>query len=384
MSIWKFGLTTDVRAGEGAALIARDHARDTGAKRVTVILDAGVRENSAAVELIDALREVAEVLVLENAIAEPSYDDLDEFRTQLDAGSDLFVGIGGGSTLDLAKAMSVLVVNPKPAIEYRGFDLIETPGPPLIAIPTTAGTGSEVTPNAVFTDKSEGRKFGINTTLYLPVLALLDPRMIMSAPRSVTVSAGMDALVHSVESFVARAGTPLSQSLSREGFRRVMRALPLAVEQPNDAANALDLQVGAFLAGSALMNAGAGPAGALSYPLGARFGVPHGIAGGFFLAPVALRNVAEGAEAYAGLADLLPEPPPPGAPALERSRAVAEAIAALARRLDVPVSLDAFDIGRGDIPMIVEQTFLLQGALDMNPVPVGSDYLTELLEEVAA
>jgi alcohol dehydrogenase class IV len=208
--------------------------------------------------------------------------------------------------------------------------------------------------------------------------------MTVSAPGSVTVSAGMDALVHSVESYVAKAANSISRGFSREGFRRVMRWLPHVVRNPDDLEGRLDLQIGAFFAGAGLMNSGAGPAGALSYPLGARFGVPHGMAGGFFLAPVAVRNVDEGAEVYADLAELLPEPPPREAPAMERSRAVADAIASLSRELDVPGDLGHFGIGRDDIDMIVEQTFLLKPALDMNPVPVDDRSLRSLLEGLAA
>jgi alcohol dehydrogenase len=376
-----FSLRTSVRAGSGVALEAASFARGQGARTVSIVIDAGLRANEHATKLLDAFREVAEIQVLESDAVEPDYDYLDEFRTLVDPGADLLVGVGGGSILDLTKAVSVLVTNPKPAIEYRGFDLITEPGIPVVAIPTTAGTGSEVTPNAVFTDRHENRKGGINTEKYVPVLALLDPLLTLSCPRRATISAGMDALVHSVESFVAAGATPITRPLSREGFRLVMGNLRPAVEDPGDIEARLNMQLGAFFAGAALFNSGAGPAGALSYPIGVHYNVPHGIAGAMFLGPVALWNVSQGSDAYAGLADALPEPPPTADP-LERSRAVAEAIQETAQQVRVP-RLGEYGVSHADVPDLVGQAFnSLGAAFAQNPVEVTRGGLHELMDNL--
>jgi alcohol dehydrogenase class IV len=365
-----YRMQTDVRAGEGSAAEAVEYARRRGSRRVAVVLDAGAGANEHARRLVDGLRDTVDfVQVLESDAVEPDYDYLEEFRGLPEADLDLMVGIGGGSTLDLAKALSVLVSNPGPAISYRGFDLVERPGVPLVAVPTTAGTGSEVTPNAVFTDLAEGRKLGINTSLYLPKLAVLDPLLTLSCPRSVTVSAGLDALVHAVESFVAAGATPFSRVYSREAFRLLVPNLSRAVERPDDVEARFRLQLAAFYAGAALMNSGAGPAGALSYPLGVRFGVAHGLAGGFFLVPVAEWNAARGSDEYAGLADLLPEPGGDVVAALRR----------LTGQLGMPESLQELGVTAADVPELVEQTLLLEGALLQNPVPIGAPELEELL-----
>lgn len=379
--VFGFALRTNVRAGAGVALEAATFARDRHVRRVAVVLDAGLRSNEHAAALVDDLRDVADTDVLESDAVEPDYDYLDAFRTRVDPRVDLVVAVGGGSTLDLAKAISVLVRNPKPAIEYRGFDLITEPGIPVVALPTTAGTGSEVTPNAVFTDTRENRKGGINTDLYVPVLALLDPLLTFSCPRSATVSAGMDALVHAVESFVAAGATPFTRPLSREAFRLVIQNLPRVVEAPADLDARLAMQIGAFFAGVALFNSGAGPAGALSYPIGVNYKVPHGMAGAIFLGPVARWNVRQGSEAYAGLADVLPEPVAANDP-LERSRAVADAIQALARRVGVP-SLAEYGVTRSAVPALVDQAFRSLGAaFAQNPVEVTHEGLHELMESL--
>jgi alcohol dehydrogenase len=376
-----FSLRTSVRAGAGVALEAASFSRERGARRVSVVIDAGLRSNEHQANLLGSLREVAEVRILESDAVEPDYDYLDEFRSRVDPHADFLVGVGGGSVLDLAKAVSVLVTNPKPAIEYRGFDLVTEPGIPVVAIPTTAGTGSEVTPNAVFTDTIENRKGGINTDMYLPVLALLDPLLTLSCPPRATVSAGMDALVHSVESFVAAGATPITRPLSREGFRLVMGNLRRVVESPDDIEARLNMQLGAFFAGAALFNSGAGPAGALSYPIGVNYKVPHGIAGAIFLGPVALWNVGQGSDAYSGLAEGLPEPPATDDP-LERSRAVAEAIQELAQRVGVP-RMGEYGVSHADVPQLVEQAFTsLAPAFAQNPVEVTSAGLRELMDSL--
>jgi alcohol dehydrogenase class IV len=376
-----FSLRTNACVGAGAALKAASFARERGARRVSIVIDAGLRSNEHATKLLDALREVAEIQVLESDAVEPDYDYLDDFRTRVDPSAELLTGVGGGSVLDLTKAVSVLVTNPKPAIEYRGFGLVTEPGIPVVAIPTTAGTGSEVTPNAVFTDRRENRKGGINSEKYVPVLALLDPLLTLSCPRGATVSAGMDALVHSVESFVAAGATPITRPLSREGFRLVMGNLRRVVEDPGDIDGRLNMQLGAFFAAAALFNSGAGPAGALSYPIGVNYKVPHGIAGAMFLGPVALWNVAQGSDAYAGLADALPDPPQTADP-LDRSRAVAEAIQEIAQRVGVP-GMQEYGVSRADVPELVEQAFSSLGAaFAQNPVEVTPVALHELMDSL--
>ncbi|MSS73604.1 MAG: iron-containing alcohol dehydrogenase [Candidatus Latescibacteria bacterium] len=380
---FSFCLKTEARFGPGVAATLPQFVEKRGYQRVGVILDSGLRQNSHAQELIGGLRGVVKDLKLvENAAAEPTYDYLDEFRKSFDASLDLMVGIGGGSTLDLTKAVSVLATNPRPAISYRGFDLIENPGIPVVAIPTTAGTGSEVTPNAVFTDAKERRKLGINTALYVPVLALLDPYLTLSCPRSVTVSAGMDALVHAVESYVARASTPVSRMFSREAFRILLPNLPAVVERPDDLEARSAMQLGAFYAIIALMNAGGGLTGALSYPLGVLFKVPHGLAGGIFLAKVSRYNAEHGAHQYGDFYDLLD-----GLPNLlvlhERALAVCDILDRLAGRLGLPSSLEAFGVRETDLDVLAEQTMLLSGAIQQNPAEVTVADIRKILGDLA-
>lgn len=381
-SPFNFLLRTDARFGEGVVQTLPATLESWGVKRVAIVSDVGVRTNEHVQSLIEKLKQkFQQVTIAENAVAEPDYDFLDEFKVQITPDHDVLIGIGGGSTLDVAKAVSVLVTNPGPAISYRGFDLIKQPGIPVVAIPTTAGTGSEITPNAVFTDKKEMRKLGINTDLYLPRLALLDPLMTISCPRSVTVSSGVDAIVHTIESYAAKRTNPVSRMWAREAFRLLFAALPAVVQEPNNVRLREQVQRGAFCAGIALMNSGAGPAGALSYPLGVRFNVPHGWAGGVFVSRIARFNAERGFSDYAELYDLID-----GADqSLSRSQKAikfCDEMDRLLAQLEVPETLTHYGVTSDDVPVLAEQTMLLAGALEMNPVPFGLTEVENVLRQM--
>ncbi len=375
-------MKTNVHFGAGVLDEVPRYLEQEGAQRIALVVDAGVVDNPYWKKLVNSLSKFRIVETVQCTVAEPDYDYLDEARKPLEGKEiDCFVAAGGGSALDLAKALSVLITNPGPAISYRGFNLVKNPGPPLVAIPTTAGTGSEVTPNAVFTDRREMRKLGINTELYVPRLAVLDPRITLSCPRSVTISSGVDALVHSVESFVAQKASPVSRMWSRQGFSLVFNTLDKVVKEPDSIEYRGRMQVGAYAAGTGLMNSGAGPAGALSYPLGVHFRVPHGVAGGVFLAHVARLNVERGCELYGDLYDLM-DGARAGLSPREKSVAFCDQLEALLRKLEVPQMLRTFGVSSNDVALLTEKTMLLKGALDMNPVPFAERETRELLKRI--
>ncbi|MCI0732173.1 MAG: iron-containing alcohol dehydrogenase [Chloroflexi bacterium] len=380
---WRFSVNTAVDIGIDSVQRLPDTLQKFGFEKVGIVLDNGVTGNPAWEKAYQAVRDRFRVVqVLESGVSEPDYDYLDECKQYFNGKEiDCLIGVGGGSILDLAKALSVLITNPGPAIEYRGFNLIKNPGPPLIAIPTTAGTGSEVTPNAVFIDKKEMRKFGINTSMYLPKLVLLDPLMTVTCPRPVTISSGMDALVHAVESYVAKGATPTSRIFSREAFALVFNNLSRVVDEPDNLEWRGRMQVGAYYAGTALMNAGAGPAGAMSYPLGVHFRVPHGLAGAVFLPEVVAYNVDRGCTVYGELYDLI-EDADPGLTLEEKSERFAQRLRQLCDYLGIPKTLDRFGMSRADIEMFGEQTTWLKAALDQNPASFSIGEVKMLLDRM--
>ncbi len=345
-----------------------------------LLIDPCLESNPAAAELLESVHvKCADVKVVATPGDEPDYDSLEEIRQKFDANYDALVGVGGGSTLDVAKAVSVLVANEGPALDYRGFDLIRNSGIPVIAVPTTAGSGSEVTPNASFVDRQTKRKMGINTERYLPKLAVLDPRLTASCPVSVTVCCGMDALGHAIEGYVATGSSPMSRLFSKKAFALIFNNLRRACGEPDDLKWRSRVQLGATYAMIGMMNSGAGPASAFSYPVGVHFGVPHGLAGGVFLAEVVAVNVEAGAGVYAPLYAVIEEADKSGGSENYSARFV-EQLRDLARELDVPANLGALGIAKEDCGVIREEVLKLN--LDQNPVLFGEDEVDTVLERL--
>jgi len=242
---FRFRLKTDSRFGVGLSKETGKIMKTKGLTKPIIIVDSGVVELKAVGEIIESIKGETELIkTYENKIAEPSYDYLDEVKKEFEGlKPDCVVGIGGGSTIDLAKGIATLMTNSGKGIEYRGFGLVKNPTLPIVAIPTTAGTGSEATFSAVFTEESEKKKLGINTEFNFPTLAILDPLLVMSCPKKVAVGSGMDAIVHTLESFVAKKATPTSRIFSKEAFHLLFNNLEKAVKNPKDEAVRLQKQM---------------------------------------------------------------------------------------------------------------------------------------------
>jgi alcohol dehydrogenase class IV len=213
-----------------------------------------------------------------------------------DAGCNIVVSIGGGSVLDVGKAVSALLTNDGDVTDYlevigRGRDLANTPVP-HIAVPTTAGTGSEATKNAVVLSEEHGVKVSMRSPLMVPTVAVVDPTLTHSMPRSVTVSSGLDALTHLLESYVSLKANPLVDPYCEDGITRAARSLRSAADDGNDAQARRDMSLASLFGGIALANAGLGAVHGLVGVLGGRLHVPHGLACGCLLAPVFAANVA--------------------------------------------------------------------------------------------
>ena len=212
---------------------------------------------------------------------EPSTETAREgVRQAREASCDLIIGLGGGSALDAGKAIAVLLTNEGDPYDYlevigKGKRLARRPVP-YIAIPTTAGTGSEVTSNAVLTSSEHHTKVSLRSPLMLPRLALIDPELTYTLPRETTASTGLDALTQLIEAYVSIRANPLTDVICLEGIRRVARSLRHAWENANDAVAREDMSLASLMGGLALANAGLGAAHGFAGPIGGMFPAPHG------------------------------------------------------------------------------------------------------------
>ncbi|WP_457754903.1 iron-containing alcohol dehydrogenase family protein [Thermovibrio ammonificans] len=199
----------------------------------------------------------------------------------------LIVAVGGGSPLDVAKAVSVLLENPGSLESFIGVpEPFEKPGVPLVAVPTTAGSGSEVTPYAVLTDRKKLRKAPLISSYLYPKLAVVDPELTLTLPREVTANSGVDALTHALESYLTQRRTPISSFYSLEATSLLLRYLPKAFGNPNHREARTKVMFASTLAGMAIADAGAGLVHTLAHVVGVLYRLPHGLANGLFLVPV--------------------------------------------------------------------------------------------------
>jgi alcohol dehydrogenase class IV len=267
-----------------------------GSTALLVAPEAGVVALDQAVARVeDAMRAAGVAVHLFNVPVEPAIELYDEgirlCRTQ---GCDLVVGIGGGSALDTAKAIALIAVHEGSVEDYQlGRRRFERRGLPMIAVPTTAGTGSEVSRVSVITNPRIGMKKSIGNPLLIPTLALLDPELTLSVPRGLTGSIGLDALSHAIESFVSLRSNPVTEALGYEAARLIVHSLPRAIRDPQDLEARESALWGSSLAGLA-MNAGVGLAHILAQPISSATGLSHSA-----VITVLLPNVIEANAAYA-------------------------------------------------------------------------------------
>jgi aldehyde dehydrogenase (NAD+) len=214
-------------------------------------------------------------------------------REALSAGADVIVSLGGGSVIDTAKGMSIVMNEGGSIRDFQGLQMLTRPQIPHIAIPTTAGTGSEVTSAAVIFDQEQGQKILVFEYFITPRVAILDPKITASLPPQLTAATGMDAMTHAVESYVSLQRNPISDAAALHAIRLIVNYLPLAVGNGPDLSARGQMQVAALLAGWAFSNAMVGLAHAMAHSLGAVCRIPHGLANALILPQVMRYNLTE-------------------------------------------------------------------------------------------
>jgi alcohol dehydrogenase len=373
---FQFQLDNRLIYGAGRSRELPAFLTERGIRQVLITVDEGVAQHSQYYREVSGLLSAGAETAVETlrGSEEPDYDYLDQVAARLRVRSrpQLLIGIGGGSCLDMTKALAVLLTNPGRGLDYRGFDKVKEPGVPTLLVPTTAGTGSEVTINAVFTDKKEMRKLGINGRYLNATWALLDAEWTLSCPKAAAISAGMDAMTHTLESFMCRQHNTLTRALSKEAFCLLYENLPCVIEQSDDLERRQKLLLAAYLAGAALFNSGSGIAGAMSYPLGVNYKIPHGICGAVLLASVVDYNVARGYQDFAQLLDMIE----PGqlADAPTKSQRFAQLFRGFCDRMEVPRDLSHWRVGREDAAAIGRSLLPLQAAFDQNPIAFSAQH----------
>ena len=381
-----FSCDADIFFGQNSSLKLFEHVKERSCKNIGIVVDNGVFENHHVQKIIRSFENdnyFKIELFRSRSDKEPDYDYLDDVsNTFKNVDIDCIVGIGGGSACDLTKGVGILQKNPGKGIDYRGFNKVENPGVPVILVPTTAGTGTEATKTAVFSDTSEVKKLGINGKNVGALFAVLDPMVLLDAPNTVKVGAGLDALLHAIEAFSCKNSTVMTKMLGKNAFDLLFNNLYNAINDKNDISAHEKLFLGSHFAGLAMYNAGGGPASGISYPLGAHFKVPHGIAGGIFLPHVFRFNVENGYMDYGELYNCIEGH---AIESDEKNRAIkfVDAFEEFYDMIGAPHSLRSYGVKKSDIDLLVKLTMEQRMEnLELNPVDFNETDVRNLLEIV--
>lgn len=335
-----------------------------------VIEQMGVTERVAAAL---AQRDV-QTLVVRDVQPEPSIENVETvFREQIAPfAPDAILSIGGGSVLDAAKLFAVRLTNDEPLRQWLGVDLIKRPGVPLVLVPTTAGTGSEVTPNAIVTLPDEELKVGIVSRHLLPQLVILDATLTVGLPKPITAATGMDAFIHALESYISTKANPISDMFAMESMRLIGANLVEAYQHGESLSARQAMLMGSMYGGLALTAAGTAAVHALAYPLGGMFNITHGVANSMLLPHVMQFNLDAIVERLAHVAHALQI-----ARHDDSDQAAAEKLLARLREwtavLEIPQDLRRFGVGEEHLEPLAIAAAKVKRLLGNNPKPLGHE-----------
>lgn len=335
--------------------------------RICVITDAFLYKSGLLAPALASLARTGwQVQVISDVQADPPeaivHSICDQARAQ---GADLVLGLGGGSSMDVAKLVAILLGTDQPLVEMYGVDKVRGERLPLVQIPTTAGTGSEATPISIVTTGATTKSGIVARQLYAD-MAIVDAELTLGLPSAVTAATGIDAMVHAIEAYTSqRRKNPLSDLLAVQALRLLMGNLVKVCEDGKDLAAREAMLLGSLLAGQAFANAPVAAVHALAYPLGGHYHLPHGLTNALVLQPVIRFNLSVATGQYAQLArEVLPEVP---AGESAQAEALIAALEALIVATKLPVRLRDHGVPESDLPRLAAAAMQQQRLLVNNP-----------------
>lgn len=354
--------------GDGCAPQCAEYLAQRGVKRTLLVSSTPVLPTLGGV--LEALQKANVSVVAATPVdCEPTrtmFERMLAFARQQNI--EAVLAIGGGSVIDVAKLIAALTHGPQGVGEVFGINVLANRSLPLICLPTTAGTGAEVSPNAILLDEADELKKGVVSPHLVPDAAYIDPVLTLSVPPSVTAATGLDALTHCIEAFANKFAHPVVDVYALQGIRLIGSNLECAVRNGQDLKARAALALGSFYGGLCLGPVNTGAVHALSYPLGGRFHVAHGVANSLLLPHVIRFNAPAAAERYAEIALALGVRP--GANAAATAERGVEFLAQLSRDCGVPQTLSELKIPRDAIPSLAQAALQVQRLLKNNLRPV--------------
>ena len=375
MNNFLYSAVSDVLVGPDTSNQLGDLAAAMGIKRALIVTDPGIIQFGLLDTAIENLKaNNIELSIYSDVVADPPESVvIDAVAAAQAFGCDGVVGFGGGSSMDVAKLLAVLIKGEQQLADIYGVDQINGGRLPLIQVPTTAGTGSEATMVSIITT-GETTKAGVVSRTLLADKVILDAKLTLGLPPAVTAATGIDAMVHAIEAYTSqRLKNPLSDMLAREALRLMAGNITTAVKQGDNVEARSAMLLGAMMAGQAFANAPVAAVHALAYPLGGNYHIPHGLSNSLVLPHVLRFNAPVASELYAELAPIIMPNQTLPADTLEVSDALADYFLTLSADLGLPTTLRQMNIPEPDLPMLAEEAMLQQRLLINNPREVSFD-----------
>ena len=382
MSGFEFSTVPKIIARLGGARVLGDIVKQqfVAANKVLVVTDAGLHTLGVLDEGLRSLRAVGfDVLVYDKVVADPPEEIILDLAKVAARHGDLVIGFGGGSSMDAAKLVAALAAGEQPLESMYGVGNITGDRRPLLQIPTTAGTGSEVTPISIVTT-SQTTKAGVVSPVLYADCALLDAELTLGLPPTVTAVTGIDAMVHAIEAFTSRhKKNPVSDNLALQALSLLFENVPKAYADGENIEAREKSMLGAMLAGQAFANAPVAAVHALAYPLGGIFHLSHGLSNALVLPHVLKFNMPQAQALYAQLYDQL-KPKATGSTSARAAQFV-ELIEDICARVDVRKQLRDFSISQDDLPRLAKAAMLQTRLLINNPRDVTYEDALRIYEQ---
>ena len=377
-----FRTTPTVIFGRGAIRELPDQLRRAGAGRVLVVTDSGVAACGALEQVESLLRDAGiSYGTYTGVVPEPPSPSVDACAEAIRAdGADVVVGLGGGSAMDTSQIAACLVTNGGTTEDWLGVELLEKPGIPTISVPTTAGTASELTGNAVIVLADRSNKMAVVSPYIYPRAAVVDSALTDTVPPEITAATGMDAFCHATESFISVKATPHTRLYAVEAMRRVVEYLPRAVADGGDTEARDELAYACVMAGYTLANAGTIIVHAMAHAIGAWAKIPHGVANTLCLLPV----MGFCAERVPALVGGMAEPlgAAHGADDADRAQAAVDAMRHLIDAVGLSTRLSDAGVPRAWLPEVARITHGTRRLMDQSPAQPTEAELVAMLEAV--
>lgn len=374
MQAFTFNSVAKIVSGAGEALCLHERCAEMGVQHVLLVTDPGLVAIGLVAPVHDALTQAGVAVTLYPKVAEdpPEAVVLDAAQAGKAAGVDGVIALGGGSSMDVAKVVAALLAGEQSLQDMYGVAQITGKRLPLMLVPTTAGTGSEVTPVAVITT-GETTKAGVSSPVLLPDVAILDADLTLGLPPRITAMTGVDAMVHAIEAFTSKLKkNPVSDNLARSALALLATNIRTAVHDGRQRDARAAMLLGAMQAGQAFANAPVAAVHALAYPLGGHFHIPHGLSNSLVLPSVLRFNLPDAMDHYAELADIV-DASGRKASTEARAQGLIAYLEALIVDLELPATLAQAGVDEGMLEKLAEDAMLQQRLLINNPREVNYD-----------